>query len=79
LVHVLGAEGIFGLVAHNVSLPRSWAGGISITLDMQFWIEQIGASEENCDKEEDTGQLSTGVEILLTMSHNTLTRAEEYI
>ena len=26
-----------------------------------------------------TGQMSTGVEILLTMSHNTLIIAEEYI
>jgi len=25
------------------------------------------------------GQMSTGVEIVLQMSHNTLTRAEEYI
>jgi len=29
--------------------------------------------------EADTGQMSTGVEILLLMSHNTLPIAEEYI
>ncbi len=36
-----------------------------------FWIERLEASEDNCDIEEDLGQMSTGVEILLTMSHNT--------
>jgi hypothetical protein len=39
----------------------------------------LEASEDNCDIEADTGQVSTGVEIVLSMSHNTLTRAEEYI
>ena len=45
----------------------------------RFWIEQTEAQENNCDIEEDTGQVSTGVKIVLQMSHNTLTRAEEYI
>ena len=45
----------------------------------RFWIEQTEAQENNCDIEEDLGQVSTGVEIVLQMSHNTLTRAEEYI
>ena len=31
------------------------------------------------DIQADTGQMSTGVEILLKMSHNTLTSAEEHI
>ena len=31
------------------------------------------AQEDNCDIEEDTGHISTGVEIVLPMSHNTLT------
>ncbi len=44
-----------------------------------FRIERLEASEDNCDIEEDLGQVSTGVEIVLQMSHNTLTRAEEYI
>ena len=47
--------------------------------DRRFWIEQLEASEESCDIEEDMGQVSTDVEIVLQMSHNTLTRAEEYI
>jgi hypothetical protein len=36
------------------------------------------ASEDNCDVDEDTGQMSTGVEILHLMSHNALIIAEEY-
>ena len=44
----------------------------------RFWIERLDASEDSCDIEEEMGQVSTGVEIVLQMSHNTLTRAEEY-
>ena len=33
----------------------------------------------NCDVEADTGQMSTGVEIQLPMSHNVLTIVEEYV
>ena len=47
--------------------------------DRRFWIEQLEASEDNCDIEEDMGQMSTGVKIVLQMSHNTLTRTEEYV
>lgn len=34
---------------------------------------------ENCDVKEDTGQMGTGVEIRLQMSHNVLTIAQEHI
>ncbi len=47
--------------------------------DRRFWIEQLEASEDSCDIEKDKGQESTGVEIVLQMSHNTLTRAKEYL
>jgi hypothetical protein len=47
--------------------------------DRRFWIERLEASEDNCGIEEDTGKRSIGVEILLSMSHNALTTAEEYI
>jgi hypothetical protein len=53
--------------------------GMRQDTDRRFWIERLEASEDNCDIEADTGQVSTGVEIVLSMSHNTLTRAEEYI
>ena len=43
------------------------------------WIVRLEAHEDKSDIEADTGQASTGVEILHQMSHNTLTRAEEYI
>ena len=51
--------------------------GMRQDTDRRFWIEQLEASEDNCDIEEDMGQVNTGVEIVLQMSHNTLTRAEE--
>ena len=37
----------------------------------RFWIESFVSPEDNCDVVEDTGQVSTGVEIVLKMSHNT--------
>jgi hypothetical protein len=53
--------------------------GMRQDADRQFWIERLEAQGNNCDLVADTGQMSTGVEIVLQMSHNTLTRAEEYI
>jgi hypothetical protein len=53
--------------------------GMRQDTDRRFWINRLEASEDSCDVEEDMGQVSTGVEIVLQMSHNTLTRAEEYI
>lgn|GEM_PF-2888947 len=47
--------------------------------DRRFWIERLEALEDNCDIEEDNGQESTGVKIVLQMPHNTLTIAQEYI
>ena len=47
--------------------------------DRRFWIESFVTPEDNCDVEEDTGQVSTGVEIQLQMSHNVLTISEEYV
>jgi len=34
--------------------------------------------QDNCGIKEDTGQMRTGVKIVLQISHNTLTREEEY-
>jgi site-specific DNA recombinase len=53
----------------------------SLRLDgeKRYWIERSGTEGNISDIEADTGQMSTGVEILLPMSHNTLTIAEEYI
>jgi hypothetical protein len=53
--------------------------GLRHDADRRFWIKSFVMPVDNCDVEEDTGQESTGVEILFPMSHNTLTRAEEYI
>ena len=60
--------------------------GLRHDADRRFWIESFVTPEDNSDGEEDTGQVSTGVEIVLQMSDktctclaNTVTRAEEYI
>jgi len=42
-------------------------------------MERLEASEDSCDIEEDKGQESTGVEIVLQMSHNALKTTEEHI
>ena len=53
--------------------------GLRQDTDRRFWIEPVEAQEDNCDIEADTGQMSTGVEIQLQMSHNALTKEEEYV
>ena len=47
--------------------------------ERRYWIERKKTEGNICDIDVNTGQMSTGVEILLTMSNNTLTIAEEYI
>lgn len=37
--------------------------GLRQDADRRFWIERLEAQENNCDLEEDMGQVSTGVEI----------------
>jgi hypothetical protein len=53
--------------------------GLRHDADRRFWIESFVTPKDNCDVEEDTGQVSTGVEIVLQMSHNTLMREKVYI
>ena len=53
--------------------------GLQQDADRRFWIARVEANGNNCDIEADTGQMSTGVEIALRMSHNVLTGAEEYV
>jgi hypothetical protein len=52
--------------------------GMRQDADRQFWIERLEAQEDNCDIEVDTSQMITTVDILLSMSHNTLTSAKEF-
>jgi hypothetical protein len=51
--------------------------GLRHDADRRFWIESSVTPEDNCDLEEDTGHISTSVEIALPMSHNSLTITEE--
>jgi len=53
--------------------------GLRLDGERRYWIERRETEGNICDIEADTGQMSTGVEILLPMSHNTLTITEEYI
>ena len=46
---------------------------------MEAAIERLQTQENNYDIEADTGRISTGVEILLKMSHKALTSSEEDI
>jgi hypothetical protein len=52
--------------------------GLRLDSERRYWIERREVEGNNCGIKEDAGNLSTGVEILLTVSHNTLTSAEEY-
>jgi hypothetical protein len=45
--------------------------GLRQDTNTRLWIKQLEAQENNCDAEVDSGQMSTGVKILLTMFHNT--------
>ncbi len=58
--------------------------GLCLDGERRYWIERVEAQEDNCDVDEDTGYISTGVEIVLPMSCETcfasaLMRAEEYV
>ena len=53
--------------------------GLRLDGKRRYWIDHGEAEGKICDIEVDNGQMSAGVEIVLQMSHNTLTRAEEYI
>ncbi len=53
--------------------------GLRLDCERRYWIERREVEGNNSDIEENTGQMSTGVEILLPVSHITLTNAEEYI
>jgi hypothetical protein len=50
--------------------------GLRLDSERRYWIERSEAEGNICDIGVDIGQMSTGVKILLPMSHNTLTRAE---
>ena len=53
--------------------------GLRLDSERRYWIEHRDTEGNISDIGVDIGQMSTGVEILLPMSHNTLTIAEEYI
>jgi hypothetical protein len=53
--------------------------GLRLDGERRYWIERRDTEGNIYDIELYTGQMSTSVEILLTMSNNTLTIIEEYV
>ena len=53
--------------------------GLRLDGEQRYWIAHRETEGNICDIEVDNEQMSAGVKIQLTMSHNTLTIAEEYI
>ena len=53
--------------------------GMRHDADRRFWIERLEATKDNCDIKDDMGQMSTGVKIALSMSHNSLTIIKDEI
>ena len=53
--------------------------GLRLDSERRYWIEHRDTEGTISDIGVDIGQMSTGVEILLTMSHNILTIAQEHI
>lgn len=59
----------------NDVVPRR----LALDSEKHYWRERKVMERDISDIQVDSGQISTNVEILLTMSHKTLTSAEEYI
>ena len=53
--------------------------GLYLNIEKRYWIEPEVMGRNISDIQVDSGQISTGVEILLKMSHKTLTSSEEDI
>jgi len=76
----MAAKGILWVKARPDYEPLfSILDGLRLDGERRYWITRLEAHEDNCDRVADTGQASSGVEILLQLSRNTVTRAEEYI
>lgn len=53
--------------------------GLHLNSEKRYWIEREVMGRNISDIQVDSGQISTGVEILLKMSHKALTSSEEDI
>jgi hypothetical protein len=53
--------------------------GLRLDGERHYWIERREVEGSICGPEVNTRQISTGVDILLPVSHNILTITEEYI
>ena len=74
------ATGVKWVRAHPDYGPLfSILDGLRLDSGRRYWIEHKVVGRNLSDIQVDSGQMSTGVEILLPMSHNILTSAEEDI
>ena len=74
------ATGVKWVRAHPDYEPLfSILDGLRLDIDRHFWIECNVMEKNISDIQVDSGQISTGVEILLKMSHKALTSSEEDI
>jgi len=53
--------------------------GLCLDSERHYWIERKVMEGNISDIQVDYGRMSTSVEILRTVSHNTLTSVEEYV
>ena len=63
----------------NCELLFSFLDGFRPDSDRHYWIEHKVVGGNLSDIQVDSGQIGTGVEILLKMSHKALTSSEEDI
>ena len=53
--------------------------GLRVSIRHSFWMSEQSVEVNTCDMGKDLGHTVTEVKIVLPMSHNTLTSAEEYV
>ena len=74
------ATGVKWVRAHPDYEPQfSILDGLRRDSKRRYWIDRKVMEMDNSDIQIDSGQISTGVEILLPMSHKALTSSEEDI
>lgn len=76
----MDAKCMLWIRAHpDYELLFSILDGLRPDSEKRYWIERKVMEKNINDIQVDSGQMSTSVEILLTMSHNAVTSAEENI
>jgi hypothetical protein len=66
-------------VRSDYKLLFSFLDGLRVSIRHSFWSSEQSIEVNTCDMGEDMGHTVKKVKIALPMSHNTLTRVEEYV